>query len=92
MTPTHSNRWLPALVAIGIATTIFACDDTTGPGPGGDDVTVITLTSSLRFSPSNVTIAPGTTVRWVNGTSLGHTVTPSGHSEWSRWATRVCLD
>ncbi len=86
---TSSNHWLPAF-AMGIAATIFACGGTaTDPvDDGGDgDVTVITLTNGLTFSPSTVTISPGTTVRWVNGTSLSHTVTPAGHSEWSRWAT-----
>ena len=47
-------------------------------------VVEITLTSGLRFEPSDVTISPGTTVRWVNGAAMFHTITPDGHSEWER--------
>lgn len=42
----------------------------------------ITLTSNLRFDPDEVTIDAGTTVRWVNGASIFHTITPDGHEEW----------
>ncbi|NIP80310.1 MAG: hypothetical protein GWM90_14230 [Gemmatimonadetes bacterium] len=48
------------------------------------NVVEITLTSGLRFDPAEVTIEPGTTVRWVNGASIFHTITPDGHSEWTR--------
>lgn len=50
----------------------------------GDSVVEIHLTSGNAFSPSEVTISPGTTVRWINDTSTFHTVTPRGHSEWAR--------
>ena len=72
--------WIAAFAMVG-------CDDADPVDPGGDDVEIITLTSNLTFSRSNLTIEPGTTVRWVNGASIGHTVTPDGHSEWARWAT-----
>ena len=50
--------------------------------------TVVTIMASgTSFSPNDVTISPGTTVRWVKGTST-HTVTPTGHSQW----TAVILD
>lgn len=63
-------------------------DNPVDPGePGGAETVVITLTSDLTFSPSDVTVSPGTTVRWVNATDIGHTVTPDGHSEWTEWAT-----
>lgn len=50
----------------------------------GDDLVVVRVTASLTFNPSQVTVQPGQTVRWVNddGTML-HTVTPQGHSQWS---------
>lgn len=48
------------------------------------DVVEVRLTSSLAFSPAEVTIEPGTTVRWVNDADIYHTITPDGHSEWSR--------
>jgi plastocyanin len=50
----------------------------------GAPVVEIRLTSNLRFEPSEVTISPGTVVRWVNETSMLHTITPDGHGEWER--------
>jgi plastocyanin len=40
------------------------------------------MVANTAFSDADVTIAPGTTVRWiwVNG---AHTVTPDGHAEWT---------
>ena len=87
------RRRFPALtLVLALTMGLWACggdgDDPTDPGNGGDDeVTVINLTSGLQFSPSDVTISAGTTVRWVNQSSLTHTVTPDGHSEWTRWET-----
>ncbi len=43
----------------------------------------IEANGSLEFSPSALTIDAGTQVRWVNVTSVLHTVTPNGHSEWT---------
>jgi plastocyanin len=53
-----------------------------GGGTGGEVVEIL-LNQNLTFSPAQVTISPGTTVRWRNTTSMFHTVTPDGHSEWS---------
>lgn len=50
--------------------------------PVDDDVVEIRATSALTFEPAEVTITPGTTVRWVNESSMLHTVTPDGHDEW----------
>jgi plastocyanin len=47
-------------------------------------VVEVRLTSGLQFDPSEVTIEPGMTVRWINASSMLHTITPDGHSEWSR--------
>lgn len=53
------------------------------PPPPGIVREVRLLDSSLRFDPAELTIAPGTTVRWVHqASSIFHTVTPEGHSEW----------
>lgn len=71
-------------------------DAMTGPGPGpdppppsdptpptGNVVEVRLIDSTLRFDPQELTIEPGTTVRWVHQASaIFHTVTPDGHSEW----------
>ncbi|MFO8173283.1 MAG: plastocyanin/azurin family copper-binding protein [Gemmatimonadota bacterium] len=50
----------------------------------GSQVVEIMLTSSFTFSPSQVNISPGTTVRWVNQADIFHTITPDEHDEWSR--------
>lgn len=50
----------------------------------GSDIVEIQLTSQFTFSPDNVSIEPGTTVRWVNGADIFHTITPDEHDEWSR--------
>lgn len=39
--------------------------------------------SGTSFSPDDVTITPGTTVRWTNEDGQTHTVTPDGNNEWS---------
>jgi plastocyanin len=61
-------------------------DDPMGPDDPGEG-SVVTLRSGLRFDPSDLTVSPGTTVRWVNEASITHTVTPDGHTEWQEWAT-----
>lgn len=50
-------------------------------GVDGPDVVEVTA-AGLSFSPAEVTIAPGTTVRWVLGGGV-HTVTPTGNAEWT---------
>lgn len=50
--------------------------------PPSSGLVEVRLTSGLTFSPSQVTIQPGTTVRWVNDVAMFHTITPQGHSEW----------
>ena len=54
-----------------------------GNGNGDSGVVEVAAMGDLTFSPADVTIEPGTTVRWVNNSDLFHTVTPDGHSEWS---------
>lgn len=50
-------------------------------GPEPTEVTI--FATGISFSDPDITIAPGTTVRWVNSGGGPHTVTPEGHSEWS---------
>jgi plastocyanin len=46
--------------------------------------TVVEITlSGVAFSDTDVTIAPGTTVRWRVVSGGPHTVTPDGHTEWT---------
>jgi plastocyanin len=46
------------------------------------NVLEITL-SGTSFSDADVTIAPGTTIRWINQDGMLHTVTPDGHTAWT---------
>lgn len=62
-----------------------AHQDTTGPSDTGAVVEI--EIRNFEFSPSELTIAPGTTVRWRNTTSTFHTVTPDGHAQWEEWQT-----
>ena len=51
--------------------------------PAGDNVTV--RIDGMRFEPSSVTVQPGTTVTWVHGSSMPHTVT--GNTDGLRSST-----
>lgn len=53
------------------------------PDPDAGEVQEVYLQGDLTFSPSEVTVEPGTTVRWVSQDDQFHTVTPDGHDEWS---------
>jgi plastocyanin len=55
-------------------------------------VVEVHLTSGLAFSQADITIEPGTTVRWVNDASIFHTITPDGHTEWSRATVNTAGD
>lgn len=54
-----------------------------GVDDDAEDVQEIVLQGDLTFSPDEVTIEPGTTVRWVSDDTMFHTVTPDGHDEWA---------
>lgn len=47
------------------------------------DVVEILVQDNLTFAPAELTIEPGTTVRWRSTSSMLHTVTPDGHSAWT---------
>ncbi len=78
--------------AAGVAGAILSCGgdgdgvtDTDGGDGGGDTFDgTITLTTSLAFDPDDVTINVGDTVTWENEADIFHTITPDGHSEWTR--------
>lgn len=79
------NRFLRSitLLALAPATLLMGCgsDDPTGP-PQSGLVEIDLLAQS--FSPAQVEIEPGTTVRWTNTSATEHTITPTGHEEWNR--------
>lgn len=74
---------LPLLLGALAISALSGCGDSdppTGPQTGTVEVTL----QSDAFAPAQVTIEAGTTVRWINGGAVQHTVTPDGHDEWSR--------
>ena len=71
-----SSRAL-AVVAGQTANANFAAEAVAAGGQVTIDIVGFT------FSPSTTTVARGTTVRWVNGTTTFHTVTPDGHTAWA---------
>ncbi|EJN56987.1 plastocyanin/azurin family copper-binding protein [Halogranum rubrum] len=42
---------------------------------GSEDVTRVSMAENFAFDPKRVTISAGTTVRWINDSEVGHTVT-----------------
>ncbi len=49
----------------------------------GGEVVEIEVRDNLTFSPAELTIEAGTTVRWRSTSAMLHTVTPDGHSAWT---------
>lgn len=60
-------------------------DDDGGNNGGGGNEVVIRLTAGNAFSPNDVTVDPGTTVRWVNDAAVLHTVTPADPNQQGAW-------
>jgi plastocyanin len=56
------------------------------------DVREVIAGANLAFNPSSVTIQRGTTVEWRNEAAIPHTITPSGHSEWSEGTVTAAGD
>lgn len=46
----------------------------------------VRLTAS-SFQPATLTVKAGSTIVWINGQAILHTVTPEGHSQWTRVET-----
>lgn len=83
----RASHWIATALTVGLS----ACGGDPS-GPADDGTTTITLTSASTFSPADLTVDPGTTVRFVNGASLAHTITPSNTAQqgvWSRITTSV---
>lgn len=86
-----SRRAAPLVLALLAAAALPACGGD-GTGPNGDDPNTVTLTTGLRFSPADLTVDPGTTVRWVSNSNLEHTVTPANAAQagvWTRATTSL---
>lgn len=76
--PSFFRTCTPLAVALLFLVASCGSDSPTGPQSGTIEVEL----RATSFSPSQVTITPGSTIRWVNQGNILHTVTPAGHSEW----------
>lgn len=74
---------LNALFVILLLPLLSSCGSDSPTDPPESGLVEIELLDQ-SFSRSQVTVEPGTTVRWVNQGDIVHTVTPDGHSEWQR--------
>jgi plastocyanin len=73
-------RWIA--VSVGL----LACGGGDGSAPTGPGAgIVITLTAGSRFSPNDLTVNPGTVVRWSSATSTFHTITPDNPQQPGVW-------
>ncbi len=70
-----------ATVTAGQTSTV---DWSLAPDTGGEQVEEIRLGPS-SFSRTDITIAPGTRVRWINDTSDFHTITPENATQAGVW-------
>jgi plastocyanin len=57
-----------------VATAIAGCSSNSNP----DGTTRVSMNEDFAFDPKTVTVSAGTTVRWVNDSDVGHTVTAYG--------------
>lgn len=66
--------------AVGLA--LASCNSSTSYGGGGGCMPTATQVCmvNISFSPTNLTITHGTTVTWMNGDAIQHTVTSSSTS------------
>ncbi len=74
---------LNSLFVIALLLVVPSCGSDSPTDPPESGVVEIQLLDQ-SFSRSQLTIEPGTTVRWVNQGNIDHTVTPDGHNEWQR--------
>lgn len=77
---------LALMVAAGLLVGCSQHQDPMTVNDGGDQVVEVEI-RNFEFSPSELRVAAGTTVRWRNTVSNYHTVTPDGHGAWQQWQT-----
>lgn len=53
--------------------------------PTGGNTTTTVQMNAATFSPSEVTISRGSTVRWVNAAAIAHTITPTVTTQAGVW-------
>jgi plastocyanin len=72
------------LAALALALSACGGDDPAGTNNNTREIRM----QATAFSPSDVTIARGLTVRWVNDQAIAHTITPSNLQQAGVWATQ----
>ncbi len=78
------------LMLVMTAFALAGCNGSSDPVQPNPNANDINLTAGNRFSPADITIDPGTTVRWISSTSTPHTITPNDPQQpgvWSRVET-----
>ena len=86
--PMTAPQGMPAVVARPAAVATNAAQPASAPAsgastPAGETVTV--RIDGMRFDPQNITVKPGTTVTWVHGSQMPHTI--SGNADGMRSGT-----
>jgi len=86
--PMTAPQGVPAVVARPAAVATNAVQPATAPSsgastPAGETVTV--RIDGMRFNPQNITVKPGTTVTWLHGSQMPHTI--SGNADGMRSGT-----
>jgi plastocyanin len=81
----RSTRLLSLALGLAAGCSLYGGGGAGGVVPGRDgplppNVVEIDATDALSFAPAQVTVPAGTTVRWVNRGSFGHTVTSGASS------------
>jgi plastocyanin len=59
---------------------------------GSGEVVEVVAGGNLQFSPAELTIQAGTTVRWRNEANIVHTITPTDHTEWTEGTVSAAGD
>jgi plastocyanin len=64
-----------AMVVTGLLVCVSCGDDPSGPGGGCEPGAGRVCLTSSTFEPSNISIATGGSVQWIDGSGVSHTVT-----------------
>lgn len=78
----HRTSFALFAVLLASAFLLAGCGDDGSPTELQSGVVDIDLLAE-SFSPSEVRIEAGSTIRWRNAGTVTHTITPDGHSEWA---------
>jgi plastocyanin len=77
------TRW--KLVCLAATLLLSACSDDTSD-PGNNTVTV--NMQAAAFSPANVSVSVGQSVRWLNSQPIAHNITPDNPQQPGVWTAQ----